>query len=63
MFLTSPFIDQAITLKFRLLSIQFISEAFETDRKMSASGILCHLTLRLVLRGVVECGNGGQIRL
>ena len=27
--------DQAIGLKFRLLSLQFTSEAFETGRKMS----------------------------
>jgi len=30
---------KAVTLKFRLLSIQFTSEAFETGRKMS-----CQLT-------------------
>jgi hypothetical protein len=34
MFLTSPYIDQAIALKFRLLSIQFTSEAFVSSRKM-----------------------------
>jgi len=31
---------QAISLKFRLLSIQFTSEAFETGRKMSVMGDL-----------------------
>jgi hypothetical protein len=30
---------QGITLKFRLLSIQFTSEAFETGRKMSVMAI------------------------
>jgi hypothetical protein len=43
MFLTSPYIDQAISLKFRLLSIQFSAEAFETGRKMSVMGMLRQL--------------------
>ena len=30
------FCNRALTLKFQLLSIQFTSEVFESDRKMSA---------------------------
>ena len=36
MVLTLNCCEQAFALKFRLLSIQFTSEAVETDRKMSA---------------------------
>lgn len=36
--------NQAISLKFRLLSIQFKSEGFETGRKMSAMGIYQYLS-------------------
>jgi hypothetical protein len=46
MFLTSPYIDQAIALKFRLLSIQFTSEAFVSSRKMSVIEIYRQLSLR-----------------
>jgi hypothetical protein len=51
-FLTFPFIDQAFTLKFQLLSIHFTSEPFEKVRKTSAMGILQQLTRFIVL----HCG-------
>ena len=35
--------NQMIALKFRLLSIHFTSEEFETGRKMSAMGIFRQL--------------------
>jgi len=35
MFWTFPFIEQAIALKFRLLSIHFTSEAFASGRKLT----------------------------
>jgi hypothetical protein len=38
-------VDQAFPLKFRLLSINFTSEEFETGRKMSAMGIFQQLTV------------------
>ena len=44
MFLTCPLIDQAITLKFRLLSIQFTSERFVCNRTMSEIRVLQHLS-------------------
>jgi hypothetical protein len=50
--LTFPFIDQAFTLKFQLLSIHFTSEPFEKVRKTSAMGILQQLTRFIVL----HCG-------
>ena len=39
MFLTFPYIDQAIALKFRLVSIHFTSEGFEAGRTMSVMDI------------------------
>ena len=39
MFLTSPLIEQAIALKFRLLSFPFKFDGFVSTRKMSSMGI------------------------
>jgi hypothetical protein len=44
MFLTFPYIDQAVTLKFRLLSSQFTSHEFFSNRKMS--GVILDYTAR-----------------
>jgi hypothetical protein len=40
----SDFVQQALTLKFRFLSIQVPSEMYESSRKMSAMGIFQQLT-------------------
>jgi hypothetical protein len=40
MFLTSPYIDQALTLKFRLLSIRFTSVSLDDERNRDVSPIL-----------------------
>jgi hypothetical protein len=43
MSLTSPLIDQAFALKFRLLSTRFTSEELVRNRKMSAAEMLRQL--------------------
>jgi hypothetical protein len=50
MFLTCPLIDQAITLKFRLLSVRVASGAFVSKRKMSVIEILRQL---LAISGIL----------
>jgi hypothetical protein len=45
-----PSLSQAITLKFRLLSIYFTSEAFDTGRKMSVIEISQHLWVFAVIQ-------------
>jgi hypothetical protein len=56
-FLTSPFIDQAISLKFRVLSIHLSSGAFESSRKMSVMAWIRKLTISelCVVQSLPQC--------